>query len=62
MSRYLVDDVVNGRLLHLPLVGLPIIAGQGEAMPVLIVEFREIAPIVVAGPTRLLAEHRVMRD
>src|SRR5207302_6285300 len=51
-----IDDVVDRRLLHCPLAAAAVVARQGEAMPVGIVQLHVIAPVVVARPPRLLAE------
>src|SRR5437016_4356287 len=55
-----VDDVVDRRLLHFPFAGIPVVAGQGEAMPILIIQLHVIAPVVIPRPPRFLAEQRVM--
>src|SRR5690348_10341500 len=56
------DEVVAGRLFHRVLAGVGIAAGHGEHVPVLVVQLHGIPAIVVAGPTRLLAEERVVGD
>src|SRR5712692_7453774 len=56
-----VDDVVDRRLLHCPASGIPVVAGQGEAMPIGIVQLHMITAVVIPRPTRFLAEQRVMR-
>src|SRR5712691_11719248 len=57
-----VDDVVDRRLLHFPFAGIPVEAGQGEAMPILIIQLHVITPVVIPRPTRFLAEQRVTGD
>src|SRR5216684_1862645 len=57
-----VDDVVDRRLLHRPIAGIAVVPGQGEAMPILIVELHMITPVVIPRPTRFLAEQRVAGD
>ncbi len=49
-----VDDVVDRRLFQLPLAGISVVAGQGEAMPVQIVQLHVITPVVVSRPPRFL--------
>src|SRR6266496_1437007 len=44
------------------LAGLTVVARQREAVPVLVVELHVIAAVVVARPTRFLAEQRVLGD
>ena len=55
-----VDDVIDRRLLHCPFPGIPIVSGQGEAMPILVVQLHVVTAIIIAGPTRFLAEQGVM--
>ena len=55
-----VDDVVDGRLLQLPLARVPVVARDGEAVPVGVVQLRVVGPVVVARPPRLGAEHRMV--
>src|SRR5882762_10938653 len=57
-----VDDVVDRRLLHFPFAGIPVVAGQGEAMPILIIQLHVITPVVIPRPARFLAEQRMARD
>src|SRR5215469_8300605 len=56
-----VDDVINGSLFHLPLSGIPIVARQGEAMPILVVQLRMIRAVVITGPPRFRPEQGVLR-
>src|SRR4029078_10793715 len=57
-----VYDVIHGSLLHLPFPGFAIVAGEGEAVPILVVELRMVRPVVISGPPRLLPEKRVLRN
>ena len=57
----LVNDVVDGGLFHGPFPGFPIVAGQGEAVPVGVIQLRMIGPVVISRPPRFCPEHRVMR-
>src|SRR5687767_7639118 len=57
-----VDDVVDRRLLHCPASGIAVVAGQGEAMPIGIVQLHMIASVVIPRPARLLPEQRVLGD
>lgn len=58
----LVDDVIDGGLLHFPFPGFPVEARQGEAMPIIIIQLHMIASIVIPRPPRFLAEQGVMGD
>ncbi len=57
----LVDNVVYGDLLHSPFPGFPIVARQGEAMPIGVIQLRMIGPIVIPRPPRFRPEHRMLR-
>ena len=59
-ERTLIDEVVDGGLLHGPFAGVPIVAREGEAVPLGVVQCRMIGPIVVSRPARFRPEHRVM--
>src|SRR4051812_611506 len=56
-----VDDVVDRRLLHGPLATLAVVAREGEAVPVLVIQPRMVAAVVVARPACFFAEHGVAR-
>lgn len=56
----LVDDVVDRSLLHFPFAGLVVVTGQGEAMPILIVQLWMIRPVVITRPPGFRAEHGVV--
>src|SRR5260370_8115266 len=55
-------DVIDRSLLHRPLSGLAIVAGQGEAMPIVFIEPRRVPPRVIARPARFRPEQRVLGD
>src|ERR1700693_6226797 len=57
--RPLVHDRVVRHLVQRPLSGRTVVSGIDEGAPVLLVEFRVVTPVVVAGPARLLAEEHV---
>src|SRR6185312_6336449 len=56
-----IDDVIHGRFLHLPTACLVVIAGESEAVPILVVEPRMIGAIVITGPACFLSEQGVLR-
>ena len=60
-GTHLIDDVIHRRLLHRPLAGFPVILGQGEAVPIGIVQLGVIGPVVIARPPRFRPEHGVLR-
>src|SRR3954468_13213780 len=60
-TRCSVDDVVDRRLLHRPIAALAVVAREGEAVPVLVVELGMIAAVVVARPACFFPEHGVAR-
>src|SRR6266576_1435894 len=55
-------NVIDRSLLHRPLSGLAIVAGEREAMPIVIIEPRMVGPVVIARPARFRPEQRVLRD
>src|SRR6266487_2812780 len=55
-------DVKDRSLLHRPLSGLAVVAGQGEAMPIVVIEPRMVGPVVIARPAGFRPKHRVLRD
>src|SRR5215467_6723469 len=55
-------DVIDRSLLHLPLPAVPVVAGQGEAVPILVVQLRMIRPVIVSRPPRFRPEQGVLRD
>ena len=57
-----VDDVIDRSLFHRPRPGFPFVAGQGEAMPIFVVQLRMIRPIIVSRPPRFRPEQGVLRD
>ena len=40
--RRSVDDVIDRRLLHLPFAGIPVVLGEREAVPILVVELGDL--------------------
>ena len=52
--------MVQGGLLHGPFPGLRIVAGQGEAMPIGVIQLRMIGPVVIPRPPRFLPEQGVL--
>src|SRR5687768_15280036 len=56
------NQVITGRLLHGVLAGLRIATRNGQHVPVCVVHFHGVAPVVIARPAGLLAEQRVLRD
>src|SRR5688572_25486496 len=56
------DQVIAGRLLHGVFAGDRIATRHGQHVPVGVVYLHGVAPVVVARPTGLLAEQRVLRD
>src|SRR5262249_35715028 len=61
-GRVSIYDVIHWSLLHLPLPGVPVVAGQGEAMPIFVVQLRMIRPIIVSRPPRFSPEQGMLRD
>ena len=49
-----------GRCEQSPRPGIPIVAGQGEAMPIFVVQLRMIGAVVISGPPRFRPEQRVL--
>src|SRR5512134_1717293 len=56
------DQVIAGRLLHGVFTGFRVAARNRQHVPVRVVHLHGVAPVVVARPTGLLAEQRVLRD
>src|SRR5215469_18568375 len=56
----LVDEVINWRLFHFPRTSICIVARKRKTMPILVIQFRVIGPVIISRPTRFLSEQRVL--
>src|SRR6056300_2082533 len=59
---FFTHQVIKRSLLHGVFAGFGITAGNGQHMPVLVVQLHCITAVVVTRPAGFLAEQRVLQD